>query len=136
MKTLRNNAEKVIGAEIEAVKAVRSSAIVALEAETQVCLHPTIAETNFLTDNAQIPSSLKRKRSLSEDECFNCSDVGESSSNAGTQASTVDSTLTSKEVGIQVPKMKRARKILSVVVQTTTAVTIGAAITWSALAFS
>jgi hypothetical protein len=136
MKTLRNNAEKVISAEIEAVKAVRSSAIVTLEAESQVCLHPTITETNFLTDNAQIPSSLKRKRSLSEDECFNCSDVGESSSNAGVQATATHSTLTPQEGGIQVPKPKRARRILSVVVQTTTAVTIGAAITWSALAFS
>lgn len=135
MKKLRDNAEKEIAAEIEAVKTVRSTAVATLKAEAQVCLYFSVTDaTTLLTYKTQIPSSLKRKRSLSEDECFNCSDGGESTSNAEVQ--TTHSTLTLKEEGVEVPKPKRARKILSVVVQTTTAVTIGAAITWSALAFS
>jgi hypothetical protein len=45
-------------------------------------------------------------------------------------------TLVSNHSGIDVPSPKRARRLGTVVVQTATAVTVGAVATWSALAFS
>lgn len=45
-------------------------------------------------------------------------------------------TLVTNRSGIDVPSPKRARTIATFVVQTATAVTVGAVATWSALAFS
>lgn len=49
---------------------------------------------------------------------------------------TLPTTLVTNHCGIDVPSTKRARRVAAVVVQTATAVTVGAIATWSALAFS
>jgi hypothetical protein len=51
-------------------------------------------------------------------------------------AITPTATLVTSQSGIDVPSPKRARRVAAVVVQTATAVTVGAVATWSALAFS
>jgi hypothetical protein len=53
----------------------------------------------------------------------------------GTPA-TPPTTLVTNHSGIDVPSPKRSRRVAAVVVQTATAVTVGAVATWSALAFS
>jgi DNA helicase IV len=116
-KLLRENAEKEIAAEIEAVKAARLAALATIEAE-QVSLswkHLGRTVTHYDEQGALI--SLKRKRSLFDEED---KDVSADLAAGGRMSN---------------PKRLRNRRILRAVVQTTTAITIGAAVTWTALAF-
>jgi len=79
---------------------------------------------------AQVQTSLKRKRS-DDDEDFHTKDDVLMEDAAGPAASDV------KITAIDGPSPpKRARRVVSAVVQTATAITLGAVVTWSALAFS
>jgi len=99
-----------------------------------------------------VPTSLKRKRddmdedegtSVEQAESVPADDNGEADVTMIEQASVVDradstnDTAKGNEISVNVePPRKKIRTIGSVVAQTATAVTIGAVITWSALAFS
>jgi hypothetical protein len=65
-------------------------------------------------------------------------DVGVGVSDDGVSAdpAVIPTTLVTNQNGIDFPSPKRARRVATVVVQTATAVTVGAVATWSALAFS
>jgi hypothetical protein len=149
MQTLRDNAEVQIAAELEAVKRSRVIAVAAIEAEAQVCFYRTDLDHSFITDNPQTiiaPSSLKRKRSMLEDDlragsvaCDDASADHLTHSPAEPSVRALDaehsSTTTSTTEGLA-PPSKRAKSVASTVVHTATAVALGAVVTWGALAFS
>jgi hypothetical protein len=107
MRTLHENMEKQMSIKLASVEAARSAFAAA-------------------TSEAQTMTSLKRKRSETEaEEQFPTS--------FGTVA--VQATGTTND-GMERPRCKRAKRIVSTVMHTATAMTIGAVATWSALAFS
>jgi septal ring factor EnvC (AmiA/AmiB activator) len=116
MMTLHKHTQSQMEVELEAVRAARIEAVAAITAE------------------AKTPS-LKRKRGLDESGdggAKMCAD--EDGKAGGTQCPPHIAIPVAN--AIAAPPAKRARRIVSAVAQTATAVTIGAVVTWSALAFS
>jgi len=147
MKVLRETSQVQMAAELEAIKVMRETAMANIaEAQAQ-----TAIETPVLV-------SLKRKRddtdeneAVDESENFQQSDDLEGSVGLANQDKDmvmdkdVSVPSTNPEVlaagtgalqQVDAPPRKRARRIASVLAHTATAVTIGAVVTWSALAFS
>lgn len=176
MRTLRENTENQMAAELEMVKAAREAALASIAAAqaqlaqlAQVRVIDVVDASGECAHTAQTPvptASLKRKRGDGEDE-----DEGEGLADEQDQSKDISTgvdvavaesepvamqddvlesavldesassipmmTTTMKTAdGIDVPSPKRARRIASAVVQTATAVTLGAVVTWGALAFS
>ncbi|KAF9466729.1 hypothetical protein BDZ94DRAFT_1319246 [Collybia nuda] len=142
MRKLRESTQANMAAELEAVRAARDAALATIAAHVEAPQLRSI-ETNTTgpyheTPQTPIPSSLKRKRSDENgDESQIRVDIGV---DAGvTMVGATDPTFTDTTLGlseIDVPSPKRARRVATVVLQTATAVTVGAVATWSALAFS
>lgn len=131
MKALCEKAEMQIVADLEAVKAARMSALAAIASEVQVrpC-QDTDRHSSSDTQQTPLPTSLKRKRGDDEGE-----DVSAGCASAGMMR--CGSAVTARRsMEITARSRKRARRLMSTVVQTATAVTVGAIVTWSALAFS
>jgi len=145
MKVLRETSQVQMAAELEAIKVMRETAMANIaEAQAQAAA----IETPVLL-------SLKRKRDDTDeneavDESENSDDVEGSVGLANQDKDMVmDEDVfvpsTNPEVlaagtgalqQVDAPPRKRARRIASVLAHTATAVTIGAVVTWSALAFS
>ncbi|KAJ7584753.1 hypothetical protein C8J56DRAFT_1088499 [Mycena floridula] len=138
---------------LAAIADARESALAAIAAAqavlSQVCVGEGSAVEERETDpdpvQTPVPVSLKRKRSdeQDEDEVTEPSmdigiETGQGSANSGTWEQQRSNMKTSELTtsGIDVPAPKRARRLAKVVAQTATAVTIGAVVTWSALAFA
>jgi hypothetical protein len=141
MKIMRENTERDMAAELQAVKAARADALAAIALENQVRFaqgNDILSPTNM--HQTPLNPSLKRKRS---------DDEGEDASLGGVNGGGGDANVsgpTPKAVPIVIPtraldmararKSKRARRVMSTIVQTASAITLGAVATWSALAFS
>ena len=169
MKVLRETSQVQMAAELEAIKAMRETAMADIaEAQAQtaameVCTNTfkVLNEQCFTPfDDSQSPVllSLKRKRddtdeneAVDESENIHQSDDVEGSVALANQDKDmvmdedVSVSSTNPEVlaagtgslqQVDAPPRKRARRIASVLAHTATAVTIGAVVTWSALAFS
>jgi len=148
MKVLRETSQVQMAAELEAIKAMRETAMADI---AQAQAQTAAMETPVLL-------SLKRKRDdtdenevVDESENIQQSDDVEGSVALANQDKDmvmdedVSVSSTNPEVlaagtgalqQIDAPPRKRARRIASVLAHTATAVTIGAVVTWSALAFS
>jgi hypothetical protein len=136
MKVIRENTENEMAAELQAVKTARIDALAAIASEIQVRL---AGETDHSSPanmhQTPLNPSLKRKRSDDEGESASteCSLGG---GDIDISAPTVLPVRTPILDGMEVPTSKRARRIVSTVMHTATAITLGAVATWSALAFS
>ncbi|KII90393.1 hypothetical protein PLICRDRAFT_38915 [Plicaturopsis crispa FD-325 SS-3] len=109
MKSLHEMTKTEMAAELEAVKLAGRDAVGQIKSEVE--------ELKGV--------ALKRKRSLPDDGDETFRQIGDVALAQALAPETV-----------VVPSRKRARRIVSAVVQTTTAVTVGAVVAWSALAFS
>jgi hypothetical protein len=131
MKALRENAERQIAAEVESVTAARMAALDAIEYSVQVRLsRGPVDGASANTQQTPPPTSLKRKRS--DDDEGEDPSVGQvTMSDAATLCPAMRSI---DEIGAR--SRKRARRIMSTLVHTAAAITVGAVATWSVLAFS
>jgi hypothetical protein len=122
MKTLRNTAEREVQEEVETLRQIRKTIL----EEVRSCFFFIDPPSSFHKQaTATVYTPLKRKRSIEDD---------------GTQdADIVDTTVNeesrSSHLSGRPPRHKRPRRFVSIVVQTATALTMGAVATWAALAF-
>ncbi|KAF8621377.1 hypothetical protein AX15_007838 [Amanita polypyramis BW_CC] len=128
MKTLLDNTQQQMAAELDIVKAARLT--------TLTRIHETMSSS---TQN-QNPGtgSLKRKRDDEGEtgEGQNEHDETASNKSARRDCSAADDTIGPNGDEVVIPKPKRARRVASTIFRTATAVTLGAVATWSALAYS
>ncbi|KAF8623871.1 hypothetical protein AX17_007273 [Amanita inopinata Kibby_2008] len=132
MSILRDKTQQQMAAELEAVRAARNTAI----ANIVVTMSKPMNET-------PTPTTLKRKRDDEDEEEEGTENVKENGEvpqecamDVVENGTSLDSTVGPNVDGIIVPTPKRARRVASAVVQTATAVALGAIATWSALAFT
>jgi hypothetical protein len=148
MQAMRDDAQRQMTAELELVKVARELAVT------------NIQEMVAQAQSPSAPKSLKRKRDDGDDEgqesneehneCdlpaqldmtmdvdgqVRCRESHSVNKAVGDDAG-LDSTIGPNANGIIVPTRKRQRKVASTILQTVTAVTLGAVATWSALAYT
>jgi len=164
MQILREVTQKELIAALEAVRAARDAALVTIAAHAEA--PQVKEKTPVLTSSKRKRSDERdeddsvgnesqsecKSESASESELKKSTkdkhrsvqDVGVGASDDGVADVMMaegipirqPTTLVPDHSGIDVPSPKRARRLGTVVVQTATAVTVGAVATWSALAFS
>jgi len=122
MKTLCDKTHQRVNTELDNVKAARLKAMVSVQelvAKSAQSLNPA-------------PKSLKRKRDDADDN----GEAGQEDICDLADTASAGSTTRLGADGIAVPVRKRKRGIASKLFRTATAVTLGAIVTWSALAYS
>ena len=141
MRGLRDCMQNQMTVELEAVKAARAQALADITNEVQVRLCKGTNNVSLAhIPQTTIATSLKRKRDdeyRGDDATTMCVRGDGEAESVGCPVQTT--TLAAIPDAITAPPAKRARRarrIISAVAQTATAVTIGAIVTWSALAFS
>ena len=175
MRLLRETSRAQIAAELEAIKAMRETAmanIIEAQAQaaqaSQVCtntfkvLIEQLVHTSLTISQTPVLLSLKRKRDDTDeneetDESENIQQAVDDIADDVIDLTNQDKDNMVVDEGVSIPltkaefleaaarthrqidappPRKRTRRIASVLAQTATAVTIGAVVTWSALAFS
>jgi hypothetical protein len=113
MTVLRDETRKEMAAELETVRKARDAILQTLAEQTEVQVCSDIFEDPDSAEHLQTVS-LKRKRPDDEDEDNKVAAATEAAPRAS----------------------KRVKRIAKVLAQTATAVSVGAVVTWSALAFA
>jgi hypothetical protein len=138
MKALREDAEKRIEEKIGAISTARTEALNAIATEVEVC---NFVQRSPISYVVQVLKSLKRKRTDDDDDD---DDDDEHQVSPGV----VTDAVTEQAVPTPVPNVcdgatpetsrpqKRAKTAMYAVAQTAVTMAIGAAATWSALAFA
>jgi hypothetical protein len=142
ISALRQKAETEIAVDVQAVKAACKRAMDEIASHVEV--RHTLGNHLSLPANAhQTPlhPSLKRKRSDDEGEVENAGVTVAAGVDAAGKAVESNSNSSapvavSSAVQTRRPSAKRMRRMMSTVVHTATAMTVGAVATWGALAFS
>jgi hypothetical protein len=129
-----------MAADMQAVKAACKRALAEIASQVEVRRNPeNPLSLPANTHQTPLHTSLKRKRSDDEGEVEN---AGVSADPASSRDVTVElmpnspTVAVQSEVGMRRPSAKRMRRVMSTVVHTATAMTLGAVATWGALAFS
>ncbi|KAG6860336.1 hypothetical protein C0995_012482 [Termitomyces sp. Mi166 len=151
IRALHERTTEQMDAELRLVREARVAAL------TQIAAHVEAQAQTISSSSASPRPSLKRKRSDDDTDDADCA-VGDNNServmsnNEDSVTGAGDATMADPAAPSPVPSvavcchhhshelpmppLKRARRIATVAMQTATAVTVGAVVTWSALAFS